>query len=265
MNLYCVVGNPIAQSLSPDLHRLFAEQTGEAIQYDKVLIELDDFDRHMRALIEQGYRGFNITAPFKENAYQLVDVAAGDTHLAGALNTIKVEENGALSGFSTDGIGLVRDIENNLGVKLNAKNVLLLGAGGAAKSVAMNLVDAGSQLTIANRTAAKAHAIAEKIGAEGVGFDEIKGYFDVVINATSASLSDDALVLSTSIIDQSSLCYEMAYNKGETQFQQWAQQAGTPYSDGLGMLVEQGAVSFEIWRGVMPETQSVLSSLREKF
>lgn len=258
---YCVVGNPITQSLSPKLHKLFAAQTGEPIEYDKVLIELDDFERHMRELIAQGYQGFNITAPFKEQAYRLVDVAAEDTHFAAALNTIKVEDDGTLSGYSTDGFGLVNDLQNNLSIALEGKKVLLLGAGGAAKSVLQDLMDAGALLSIANRTASKAYALAQRLAINGYGFGEVEGYFDLVINGTSASLEGASLDLPGVQVDADSLCYEMAYNKGGSPFLKWALHSGARVQDGLGMLVEQGAKSFEIWRGVAPDTKFALDNI----
>lgn len=259
---YAVLGNPIKHSLSPQLHALFAEQTGEDMAYDKQLIDLDHFDEQVNDLVAQGYKGFNVTVPFKEDAYRWVSQPSPDTAFAGALNTIKINEK-STQGFSTDGVGLVRDLTQNLNIEIAGKRVLLLGAGGAAKSVIPNLIQAEvSQLIVANRTVEKAEMLAKKLPLTPSSFEDLEGHFDLVINATAASLAGEALVLPEGLIDEKSFCYEMMYNAGDTPFIKWSNAANASSVDGLGMLVEQGAESFYIWRGVRPETSSVISSLK---
>lgn len=259
---YAVLGNPIEHSLSPKLHALFAEQTGEKIEYDKQLIEIGCFNEQVQALVEQGYVGFNITVPFKADAYHWVDQPHTDTDFAHALNTIVINEDGSTHGYSTDGIGLVRDLTVNMKVQLAGKRVLLLGAGGAAKSVIINLLnEMPAELVVANRTLSKIEAMLDVVDITPSNIEDLDGHFDVVINATSAALSGDQFALPLGIINANSLCYDMVYNCGETAFFAWAKDHDSKVVDGLGMLVEQGAESFYLWRGVRPKTQSVIAQL----
>ena len=269
---YCVVGTPIAHSLSPKLHQIFAEQTGQDIVYFKQEIPPGQFENHMQVLLEAGVKGFNVTLPFKEEAFRWVDFPSDETRLMGALNTIKVLPEGKTQGFSTDGIGLVRDLEKSHGLILKNKRILLLGAGGAARSVMPELIKQGCrEIVISNRTPEKAVELAVLFNASACEFSELskrQGLFDLVINATSvglfAGLSQEEIILPNGLIDESSLCYDMVYGKGLTRFLIWGKNSRAKTSDGLGMLIEQGAESFYIWRGIRPETQGIRAKILEK-
>lgn len=272
---YVVIGNPVAHSKSPRIHALFAAQTGQDIRYDTLQAPLDGFVQTVREFVTAGGRGANITVPFKEEAFRLATQLSARAAAAGAVNTLRFDASGAIFGDNTDGAGLVRDITANLCRSLNAKRVLLLGAGGAARGVILPLLLEGpAQLYIANRTAAKATALVDEFNAlpsdvngppghlSGGGFDSLTGrQFDVVINATSAGLSDMPLDLPADLFAERALAYDMVYGR-ETPFMRQAQAAGAQVADGLGMLVEQAAESFSIWRGVRPETAPVMQALR---
>lgn len=258
---YAVLGNPIQHSLSPELHAAFANQTGEEITYDKIRIEIGHFSDQLSDLIASGYRGFNVTVPFKEEAYRWVDEPAPDTAFAGALNTLLISP-GVTKGFSTDGVGLIRDLTQNHSLNLKGKRLLLLGAGGAAKSVIPSLIDTGaSELVVANRTLSKVQQLAKKLPLTPCDLQSLSGHFDLVINATSASLSGNRLVLPEGLINETSFCYDMMYGQGETPFLFWGKEHGARAVDGLGMLVEQGAESFYLWRGVRPKTKDIFHQL----
>ena len=266
---YAVIGNPIAHSKSPEIHRMFKEQTGQDISYEKIeapLEKIDHFNDGFNATVErlrnEGYKGCNVTVPFKQKAYQLSKVQMADTLEALAANTLKFESDG-IHGYNTDGIGLVRDIQQNLGIKLRDKRVLLMGAGGAARGVISPLRFAGTNTTITNRTVDKAHDLARSFSISSCSYEELAGQqFDVVINATSSGLSDEMPPLPPGIFASGALAYEMMYGR-ETPFMKFAHEQGAAIvADGLGMLVEQAAESFFIWRGVRPDTASVLTKLR---
>lgn len=268
---YAVIGNPIGHSKSPIIHQAFAKQTGEDISYEAILAPLDGFETTVQSLIAQGYKGANVTVPFKLDALQFVNRPSGRAHDAGAVNTLSFLGN-EIRGDNTDGVGLVCDIQQNLGVKVTGKRVLLLGAGGAAQGVLHPLLnELPVQLVVANRTLDKAQAIIKKILSvehraftlTAHAFDDLaNAQFDIVINATSTGLTDTALPIPSSIFAKGCLAYDMMYGR-ETPFMQQAREAGAQVADGLGMLVEQAAEAFYIWRSVRPLTLPVIQQLRD--
>ncbi|MDD4928538.1 MAG: shikimate dehydrogenase [Gallionella sp.] len=259
---YAVIGNPISHSKSPMIHTLFAEQTGQDISYEAIEAPLDGFAATIERLRLEGYKGCNVTVPFKFNAFSCTTELSDRALAAQAVNTLGFEGRDIL-GDNTDGAGLVRDIEQNIDVTLKDKRVLLMGAGGAACGVVLPLLTAGAALTIANRTRDKAIELAKKFpDAAGGSYDELAGrVFDVVINATSAGLSDSQVALPSGIFAKDALAYDMMYGR-ETPFMTFARQQGARVADGSGMLVEQAAEAFYIWRGVRPDTAPVIAQLR---
>ncbi|MCX8085476.1 MAG: shikimate dehydrogenase [Rhodocyclaceae bacterium] len=265
---YAVFGNPIAHSKSPRIHALFAAQTGEDISYEAILAPLDGFAAAVHAFAAAGGKGANVTVPFKEEAFRLATTLTPRAQAAGAVNTLSFAED-AILGDNTDGAGLVRDLQANLGFDLAGRRILLLGAGGAARGVMLPLLEAGpASLVIANRTEEKAFRLALEFAGkadilpEGCGFAALAGReFDLVINATSTGLSDIALPLPPRLFAPRALAYEMVYGR-ETPFMKTAREQGARVADGLGMLVEQAAESFRLWRGVRPATAPVLAALK---
>lgn len=265
---YCVFGNPVSHSKSPVIHAAFARQTGEDIEYAARLAPLDGFALAVQSFIAGGGRGANITVPFKEEAFRLVPHRTPRAELAGAVNTLVVTGTGIV-GDNTDGAGLLRDVTLNLGCPVAGKRVLLLGAGGAARGAIGPLMDAQpEELVVANRTVPKAKALARhfaRLGAiSGSGFAELAGKaFDIVINATSASLGGEMPPLPAGLFAPRSLAYEMMYGRGDTPFIAFGKSQGAErISDGIGMLVEQAAEAFYIWRGVRPQCAPVIAMLR---
>lgn len=273
---YAVIGNPIAHSRSPEIHAAFASQTGERLRYERLLAPLDAFADTVRAFFADGGLGLNVTTPFKVQAYDMVDRMTPRAEAAGAINTLWMED-GLLHGDNTDGIGLVRDIVDRLGVDLEGRRVLVLGAGGAAMGAMLPLIECGPErIVVANRTASRASDMlenfAEAAGEAGVelwggGFDALAGLSDedgcdVVINATASSLQGDVPPVPEALLGANVLAYDMMYGARPTVFLQYAARQGARTADGLGMLVEQAAEAFEIWRGVMPDTTPVLAQLR---
>ena len=265
---YAVFGNPIGHSKSPIIHSAFARQTGQDMTYKSILAPLDGFDDAVEAFIAAGGRGANVTVPFKQEAFQLVTRLTPRAELAGAANTL-IFDGDEIIGDNTDGVGLLRDITINLGYPVAGKRVLLLGAGGASRGVVGPLLEAGlSSLTIANRTVPRAKIVAERFAhlgpVVGCGYDELAGQsFDIVINATSASLSGSMPALPEGIFAPGSLAYKMMYGMGDTPFRIFAREQGAGLiSEGLGMLVEQAAESFFDWRGVRPEVRPVMELLQ---
>jgi len=270
-DLYGVVGHPVAHSWSPFIHGMFARQTGEPVTYRLHDVLPEDFRIHVLDFFAHGGRGLNITVPHKLAAAALADELTPRAERAGAVNTLALQRDGRILGDNTDGAGLVHDLRDNLGVTLGGRRVLIVGAGGATRGVvAPLLVLRPSELVIANRTAERAKAFAadfQDLGAVlGCGFDEVSGApFDLIINATSASLAGEVPAIPSSVIKADSLCYDMAYSKGDTPFLKWAREQGCPHAvQGWGMLVEQAAESFQLWRGVRPQTAPVLVALRER-
>lgn len=268
MDRYGVFGNPIGHSKSPLIHRLFAAQTGQDLSYEALLAPLDDFPGFARAFFETG-KGGNVTVPFKEQAYQLVDQLSERARRAGAVNTLHKLDDGRLLGDNTDGAGLVRDLTVNAGLDLAGKRILLLGAGGAVRGVLEPLLAHNPQaLVIANRTVEKAEQLAREFADLGPvaasGFDWLSEPVDLIVNGTSASLAGERPPLDASLIQPGhTVCYDMMYGKEPTAFNRWAAEQGAARCiDGLGMLVEQAAEAFCLWRGVRPDSAPVLAELR---
>ncbi|MGF6599032.1 shikimate dehydrogenase [Paraburkholderia sp. GAS448] len=270
---YAVIGNPIAHSKSPLIHARFAEQTGEPIEYTHLLAPVDGFVPHVRAFIEAGGRGMNVTVPFKLEAHALADTLSPRAAAAGAVNTLRFGADG-IYGDNTDGVGLVSDIERNLGVSLKGARILLLGAGGAARGVVLPMLERlPHTLTIVNRTQAKAEElVAQFAGAAreagcrltGGGVRAIEpGAYDVIVNATAGSLDASLPDCDDRAFGAGTLAYDMMYGAQATIFMRHAQTFGARTADGLGMLVEQAAESFYVWRGVRPDGAPVLAALRE--
>ncbi len=259
---YAVIGNPISHSKSPLIHQMFAEQTGQDISYEALEAPLVGFAATIARLRAEGYRGCNVTVPFKIEAWQLADHLEERALNASAVNTLTFEGDSIL-GDNTDGAGLVRDIEHNLGILLQGKHTLLMGAGGAAYGVVLPLLVSGAIVSVANRTAAKANELARAFpGVSGGGYEDVENQqFDVIINATSAGLSDSFIPLPASIFAPGALAYDMMYGR-ETPFMAFARAQGVQVADGLGMLVEQAAEAFYIWRDVRPNTRPILDALR---
>jgi shikimate dehydrogenase len=262
---YAVFGNPIAHSKSPHIHALFAAQTGQDLSYEAILAPLEDFAGTVNAFIAAGGRGANVTVPFKEAAFRFATALTPRAQAAGAVNTLSFSD-GRIVGDNTDGAGLVRDILHNLNVPLAGRRILLLGAGGAARGVILPLMEQHpAQLFIVNRTAEKAAQLAETfaIAGGGGGYEALAlsgQSFDVVINATSAGLTDAVLPLPTSAFAPGCLAYEMLYGR-ETVFMAQAREAGCRVADGLGMLIEQAAEAFAVWRGIRPDTAPLFAAL----
>lgn len=266
---YAVIGHPISHTKSPRLHAEFARQCAQDISYEAILAPLDGFAAAVEAFRRAGGRGMNVTVPFKVEALELADRLTERARLARAVNTLRFDEDGIL-GDNTDGVGLVSDIRDRLGVAIDGRRVLLLGAGGAARGVILPLLEAGaSALIVANRTPERAVELIEpfglRAGLHAGGFGMLaKHEFDVVINATSASLAGERLPLPDGVFAAGSLAYDMAYGKGPTPFLKDARAQGAAHlADGLGMLVAQAAESFLLWRGVRPDTAPVIEMLRE--
>ncbi len=265
---YAVIGNPIAHSKSPEIHARFAAQTGQHLTYERLLAPLDGFAAVVGAFVAQGGKGMNVTVPFKLEAFEIATELTERAHLAGAANTLTF--NGAsIVGDNTDGVGLVNDIARNYGLALLGKRILLLGAGGAARGVIQPLADEGpAELIIANRTMARAVELAEIFSGSTSApirtsaFNDLHGTFDVIINGTSAGLTDEMPQVPASIFNSNSLAIDMVYGAQPTRFMQFAAQHSANVRDGLGMLVEQAAESFFIWRGIRPETAAVLTAMR---
>jgi len=267
LDRYAVFGNPIAHSKSPFIHARFAEATRQALRYDALLAPLDGFAQAVADFRAAGGRGANVTVPFKLDAFALADTRSARAEAAGAANTLVFTDQG-VHADNTDGIGLVRDLAW-LGAAIEGRRVLLLGAGGAARGVILPLLEAGPrELVIANRTQAKADELAARFADAGPihasGFDSLQGSFDLVINATSSSLSDAAPELPVGVYAAGALAYDMMYGKTKTRFLVAARALGASrFADGLGMLVEQAAESFALWRGVRPDTTPVRTALRD--
>jgi len=267
---YAVIGNPIAHSKSPVIHAAFARQTGQDLVYERILGPVDGFEGAVDAFRAAGGRGLNVTLPFKLEACAYATRLSDRAEAAGAVNTLKFEGADAF-GDNTDGAGLVRDLQGNLGLALRGRRVLIAGAGGAAQGAIAPLLACGvADLVVANRTASRAEALAARFAARGpVRASSFEGLaalrFDLIINATAASLGGESPPLPTGVYQGCALAYEMMYGRGRTPFMQQALAAGAALvADGLGMLVEQAAEAFELWRGVRPDTAPVLALLRQE-
>lgn len=275
MDRYFVLGNPIAHSKSPEIHARFAKLTGQSISYERMLVPLGELDATLARLGHEGVRGCNVTVPFKFEAFAAATRLTARAELAQAANTLSFKD-GLVHADNTDGAGLVRDIQDNAGVRLSGCDVLLIGAGGAAAGVLAPLLLAGPRrLVVANRTADKAHALAARHRAhpamqdalascalEGAALDGITGQFDVVINASASSLGGASVPVASSVLRPGTLVYDMMYGPAAAPMLAWAAAHGGQGRDGLGMLVEQAAEAFTVWRGVRPPAAQVLQALR---
>ncbi len=266
---YAVMGNPITHSKSPKIHSLFAKQTSQAVEYTAIQVDMGGFSQAVGNFCASGGKGLNITVPFKEEAWQLVSERSQRAELAGAVNTIKFDRD-QIFGDNTDGIGLVHDLKNNHNYELRDKIILLMGAGGAARGVIAPILEQHpSLLIIANRTPDKAVALAMHFSefgtVQGCGYGQLNELqFDLVLNATAASLQGEVPDLPEELLADQAMCYDLMYGAKPTAFMAWAAVHGaSQITDGLGMLVEQAAESFYIWRDVRPETSSVIEMLRE--
>jgi shikimate dehydrogenase len=262
---YAVIGNPIGHSKSPLIHSAFAQATGQDIEYTAIEGPLDGFRATVEAFIAAGGKGMNVTIPFKLQAFDIATDPMESARLAGAVNALKFE-GGRIHAQNFDGLGLVSDIQRNLGVSLAGKRVLICGAGGATRGAILPIAaQKPAVIAIANRTAGKAHGLkadfAARTALQTGGYDELAGEtFDVILNATSTGLSKDELPLPSGVFAPGALAYDLVYGKGLTTFLKQAQAAGvTQLADGVGMLVEQAAEAFEWWRGVRPDTQPVIT------
>ena len=272
-DFYAVIGNPIEHSKSPVIHHAFAELTHQDIQYERVLAPLDNFAGTVHTLIAQGFKGANVTVPFKLEAFALAHRLTERAQDAGAVNTLIFTQEGII-GDNTDGVGLVRDITENLGVSIKGKRVLLIGAGGASEGVLHPLLaEQPELLIITNRTLDKALNMVKRVEARdemlyvsvnAYAFDDLAGQqFDIVINATSAGLTDSQLPLPEDIFASGALAYDMMYGR-VTPFMAFAHQHGALVVDGLGMLIEQAAEAFYLWRGVRPDTAPVIEMFKHQ-
>ena len=268
MDQYGIIGNPINHTWSPRIHQLFAKQTQQQLTYQPILVALNDLPQALDALQARGFKGLNITMPFKQQAFSLVDTCSESAERAQAVNTICFYADGHRFGDNTDGVGLVRDVMQNLKFSIQNKRILILGAGGAVRGiVAPILQQHPSLLVIANRNEQKAEQLVSEYvqdnTIESCSLNKInQTRFDLIINATGTSLEGSAIHLSANLLSQDACCYDMIYNKGETSFMRWAVQHGAAIVvSGLGMLAEQAAESFYIWRGAKPDVQVMLALL----
>lgn len=263
------MGNPVAHSKSPQIHARFAEQTGQALSYEAILVEAGQLAHAVAEFHNARGKGLNITVPFKLDAWALADSRSPRAEIAGSVNTLLWKDNDTLFGDNTDGAGLVRDLTANHTIALEGKAVLLLGAGGAARGVLQPLLEQNpAKLFIANRTAGKAVSLAARFldygPVSGGGFDALQGdAYDIIINATAAGLSAEVPPLPDDCLVMGGVCYDMMYASEPTAFVRWGNAHNAAASiDGLGMLVEQAAESFFLWRGIRPETGSVIEAIR---
>ena len=268
-NRYAVFGNPIAHSRSPLIHSKFASDIGQVIEYEARLIDVEKFSDSVDEFFLSGGHGLNITVPFKLEASSYVDQRTQRAFLAGSVNTLWRNERGVTWGDNTDGVGLLNDLKHNLGWRLNGLRVLVLGAGGAVRGVLGPLLsEQPSKVVVANRTLVKAQILIPIFSALGpitvCTYEGLEGQrFDLVINGTSASLANQRLSLPQNILAKESCCYDMMYSNEPTGFMCWGKAQGAQISDGLGMLVEQAAESFFLWRGVRPQTKLVIEAVRD--
>ncbi len=267
---YAVMGNPIQHSKSPRIHALFARQTGQNIEYSAIQVDPGGLEQAIGNFQASGGKGLNITVPFKRTAWELMDELSERARLAGAVNTI-LFRNHSRHGDNTDGVGLVRDLRHNHAITLENRDILLLGAGGAARGVLEPLLaERPARLVIANRTPNRAHDLADRFSplgeVRGCGLAALEGQrFDLIINATAASLAGELPPLPDELLNAGGCCYDMMYGPEPTPFLQWAKAHGAGKTiDGLGMLVEQAAESFFLWRGVRPNTGPVIEILRNE-
>lgn len=268
---YAVFGHPIKHSKSPRIHKMFAEQTGQALDYKAQEVPAEQFSAAVAAFFANGGKGLNCTIPLKELAWAYADVKTERAYMAKAVNTLALQADGSILGDNTDGIGLVTDLTSNHDITLAGNSILILGAGGASRGIIAPLLEqAVHSIVIANRTVDKAINLAGEFSAKGLitgcGFSDLKNrQFDLIINATSTSLSGQLPPLPEALLAKNGICYDLAYSNEPTVFVQWGQQNQALKSlDGLGMLVEQAAEAFFIWRGIRPKTRPVIELLNKE-
>ena len=266
---YFVIGNPIEHSKSPEIHRQFAQQTGETLYYGKFLAPIGGFTQSLNALIDEGIRGANVTVPFKEDAFLCCNHMTHRAERARAINTLIIGNDGKCFGDNTDGVGLLNDLLNNHKLTLQAKNILVLGAGGAVRGILEPLLTQHpAKITIANRTPGKARGLARDFSdlgeLIGCGFGDLSGQtYDLIINGTSAGLQGQVPPISPSVLTEGGITYDLLYSHEPTTFVQWGRHSGASQAlDGLGMLVEQAAEAFYLWRAKRPDTAAVINALR---
>jgi shikimate dehydrogenase len=262
---YGVVGNPVAHSKSPEIHQMFARQTHQTISYERLEAPLDGFEEFALGLRDAGYLGLNVTIPFKIDAAKLADDLTPRARLASAVNTLKFDGD-TIIGDNTDGIGFVRDIGGRLRFKIDGAAILILGAGGGVRGLIGSLLEARPKwIAVANRTFGRAQELADEFGVEAIHFDEVPAeHFDLVINGTSSSLSQEAPPIDPETFDDCAVAYDLVYARGPTPFMELARRGGArQVEDGLGMLIEQAAESFLVWRGVRPDTAPIYKELRK--
>lgn len=269
MDHYGVIGNPIHHSLSPLVHRLFAAQTNQSLIFHPILVELDGLPEALKDFQKQGGKGLSITLPFKHRAFTIADECSDRAKLASAINAIRFNQDGSSYGDNTDGEGLLRDIIENIQISLNKKKILILGAGGAVRGILDPILQAEpSEVILINRTENKAFELAEQLLHRGpicaCSMAQLKNHsFNLIINGTSSGLRDEVLDLPKEILNEDTFCYDLVYGKGLTPFLRWAKENNLKFSDGLGMLVEQAAETFHLWREIKPDTKPVLTALRD--
>lgn len=268
-NSYAVIGNPIQHSKSPQIHSAFAQQEKVDIDYQRILAEQDHFTQSVNQFVNQGGLGLNVTVPFKIVAYQQCQQLNEYAQAAGAVNTISFDSEIGWIGANTDGLGLLTDLKNNQHIQINNKNILILGAGGATRGILLPLLQENpSRILIANRTVSKADDLVNSFSTAGnidsCGLENIDNQaFDLIINATSASLNNDVPTIPNTVIGTETICYDLAYSDQPTAFMNWSNNLNAKKSiDGIGMLIEQAAESYYIWRSFRPDTKPVFNLLR---
>ncbi len=277
MSKYAVIGNPVSHSKSPLIHSMFAQQTDQTMSYVAIPLEENEFEGFVRNFFAGGGGGLNVTVPFKGNAFALAASCSPRAELAQAVNTLFLDANGDICGDNTDGVGLVTDLKLNNKVAISGQRVLILGAGGAVRGIMAALVyEQASAITIVNRDVSKAEHLAEEMQSmapiEAMSYARLQEVanngrsYDLIINGTSSSLLGEMPKLDANLIAPGCCCYDLMYSATDTPFVQWGKKEGASISiDGLGMLVEQAAEAFALWRGVRPNTASVMAHLREQF
>ena len=271
-DLYAVIGHPISHSKSPWIHEQFAKQLNEDISYSLLDSDPTEFQQTVEAFVKKGAKGLNVTVPFKQEAWAMADELSDHARLAGAVNTLSFNADGTVRGDNTDGVGLVSDLTENQGVDLSGKRVLILGAGGAVRGVLQPLIEKQvAQIHIVNRTVQKATDLVELFqqydNVSAGSYQDLgsEGCFDVIINGTASSLSGELPPLVPEILAEDCHAYDMMYAAQKTVFEIWCSENGvTSVRNGLGMLVEQAAESFWIWRGVRPQTAPILKALSQQ-
>jgi len=267
---YAVLGNPIQHSKSPQIHTLFSEQTGIALEYQAIEVPINEFASYVKLFSSQGGKGLNITVPFKEDAYSLCTTLTDRAELSGSVNTLRFDNDMNIYGDTTDGQGLLNDLVTNHNIRLEDKSILILGAGGTVKSILERLLEQKTkEIIIVNRTISRAKDLEKKFGKKNCvraySYNDLPNHsFDIIINGTSLSLSAEIPPISKTNINKNTFCYDLMYSDKETAFTKWAIENGAlKATDGLGMLVEQAAESFMFWHGTKPDTMPIIKALRD--